>query len=148
MKNEGKIAIKNIPVFNIKSLKQKFQTTKIVVNKPSEYPVLKGFPKTTQELFIIGLNRRSFDRQILQLQSLRVLDLSKNSLTFLPKELGTLPNLQNLNLSYNCLGRNQSCSVSKREWEWLEQSAIKNKLTNLEINHNQVNYNFFSTTKI
>ncbi|XP_012216848.1 leucine-rich repeat protein 1-like [Linepithema humile] len=139
-RNEGKITIKNIPIFNptvnVKSLKQKFQATKVVIKKISEYPVLQGFPKTTQQLFITGLNRRSFDRQILQLQSLRVLDLSKNSLIFLPKELGTLPNLQNLNLSHNCLGLNQSCPVSK--WEWLEQSAIKSKLTNLEINHNQL----------
>lgn len=138
LKNNIKIAMKDIPIFNynVKCLKP---ATKVVIKKISQYPVLKGFPKTTEELSIVGLKRRSFDRQILQLQSLSVLNLSDNSLTFLPKELGTLPNLQNLNLSNNYLGL---APVSK--WEWLEQSSIKNKLSNLEINYNQVSQFFFN----
>ncbi|XP_012528864.2 leucine-rich repeat protein 1 [Monomorium pharaonis] len=106
---------------------------KVVVKKKSEYPTLQGFPRTTQELILNGLNRRSFDRQILRLQSLRILDLSNNDICYLPKELGMLPHLQQLLLSRNNLGKSP---ISK--WTWLEQAAVKRNLHFLDISNNSL----------
>lgn len=111
---------------------QFFSLSKVVVKKKSEYPILQGFPKTTEQLILSGLNRKSFDRQILTLQSLRLLDLSNNEISFLPKELGTLPHLQTLNLSHNKLGKK---SVQSK-WTWLQQIALKNNLYILDISDN------------
>ena len=114
--------------------------TKIVIRQPSDYPVLQGFPRVTEELHILGLQRRSFDRQILKLQSLRVLNLSENQLTNLPQELGTLPNLQEFNVSNNRLGKSP---ISK--WSWLNGNNIAKNLRLLNLSSNEVhilfNYN-------
>lgn len=107
--------------------------TKIVIKSASEYPTLKGFPRTTEELYLMDLGRRSFDRQILKLQNLRILNLSHNNLTSLPNELGSLPNLQELILSNNKLGLNP---VSK--WSWLTGTHAKKKLRLLNLSSNQV----------
>lgn len=106
---------------------------KVVVKKKSEYPTLQGFPRTTQELILSGLDRKSFDRQILRLQSLRILDLSGNNICYLPRELGTLPHLQQLLLSQNNLGKSP-----KSKWAWLEQAAIRHNLHFLDISDNSV----------
>ncbi|KAL0113878.1 hypothetical protein PUN28_011309 [Cardiocondyla obscurior] len=106
---------------------------KVVVKKKSEYPTLQGFPKTTEHLILSGLDRRSFDRQILRLQSLRILDLSNNKISSLPKEIGTLPHLQQLLLSGNNFGNSP-----RSKWAWLEQSAIKHNLTYLDISNNSL----------
>lgn len=110
---------------------------KVVVKNKSEYPTLHGFAKTTEQLILSGLNRKSFDRQILRLQSLRVLDLSDNKLSYLPKELGTLPHLQRLLLSQNNLGKS-----TKSKWAWLEQTAIKHNLHLLDISSNSVSCHY------
>lgn len=110
-----------------------YSLKKVVVKKKSEYPILQGFPRMTEQLFLSGLDRKSFDRQILTLQSLRLLDLSNNKISFLPKELGTLPHLQTLNLSHNNLGK----SV-KSKWTWLEQAALRSNLYFLDIRDNLV----------
>ncbi|XP_076648197.1 leucine-rich repeat 47 [Halictus rubicundus] len=104
---------------------------KVVVNKSSEYPTLEGFPRTTEELYLVGLNRKSFDRQILRLQSLRILNLSNNQISSLPKELGLLQHLQELNLSQNRLDK-------AVKWVWLDQPAIKNNLKLLDISNNML----------
>ncbi|XP_025989436.1 leucine-rich repeat protein 1 isoform X2 [Solenopsis invicta] len=106
---------------------------KVVVKKKSEYPTLQGFPRTTQELILSGLDRKSFDRQILRLQSLRILDLSGNNICYLPRELGTLPHLQQLLLSQNNLGKSP-----KSKWAWLEQAAIRHNLHFLDISDNSL----------
>ncbi|XP_029661432.1 leucine-rich repeat protein 1 [Formica exsecta] len=108
-----------------------YSLQKVVVKKKSEYPILQGFPRMTEQLVLSGLDRKSFDRQILTLQSLRFLDLSNNKISFLPKELGTLPHLQALNLSCNNLGK----SV-RSKWAWLEQTALRNNLDFLNISNN------------
>ncbi|XP_029166333.1 leucine-rich repeat protein 1-like [Nylanderia fulva] len=122
---------KYISSFTTFSSNQFFSLNKVVVKKKSEYPILQGFPKTTEQLFLSGLNRKSFDRQILTLQSLRLLDLSNNDISFLPKELGTLPHLQSLNLSHNKLGKS-----AQSKWTWLQQVALKNNLYILDISDN------------
>ncbi|XP_017789934.1 PREDICTED: leucine-rich repeat protein 1 [Habropoda laboriosa] len=109
------------PVSNLK--------IKVTINKSSEYPTLEGFPRTTEELYLVGLNRKSFDRQILRLQSLRILNLSNNLISSLPKELGTLHHLQELILSKNRLDK-----VTK--WAWLDQVAIRSNLKLLDISNN------------
>ncbi|CAK9821529.1 Leucine-rich repeat protein 1 [Anthophora retusa] len=103
--------------------------TKVTINKSSEYPTLEGFPRTTEELHIAGLSRKSFDRQILRLQNLRILNLSNNQISSLPKELGILRHLQELILSQNRLGK-----VSK--WAWLDQVPIRSNLKLLDISNN------------
>jgi len=108
---------------------------KVVIKKKSEYPILEGFPLTTEELFLTDLNRKSFDRQILRLQNLRVLDLSDNKISFLPKELGTLPHLQHLVLSRNQFGKSPGF-----KWAWLESAPIKNSLLILDLSDNFVSY--------
>ncbi|KAK9309863.1 hypothetical protein QLX08_000665 [Tetragonisca angustula] len=102
---------------------------KVVVNKSSEYPTLEGFPRTTEELYLVGLNRKSFDRQILKLQSLKVLNLSNNQISSLPKELGTLQHLQELILSQNRLDK-------ALKWTWLDQIAIRSNLKLLDMSNN------------
>ncbi|XP_050466544.1 leucine-rich repeat protein 1 [Cataglyphis hispanica] len=108
-----------------------YSLEKVVVVKKCEYPILQGFPRMTEQLVLSGLDRKSFDRQILTLQSLRFLDLSNNKISFLPKELGTLPHLQALDLSYNNLGK----SVQSK-WAWLEQIALRSNLNFLNLSNN------------
>ncbi|XP_020286668.1 leucine-rich repeat protein SHOC-2-like [Pseudomyrmex gracilis] len=49
------------------------------------------------------------------------------------KELGTLPHLEKLLLSHNCLG-NTCLEIGK--WEWMEQTAISQSLKELDISNN------------
>ncbi|XP_012234890.1 leucine-rich repeat protein 1-like [Linepithema humile] len=71
--------------------------------------------------------------QITCLKNLQLLDISDNKIEFLPKELGTLSHLVFLNLSSNHLGRSR-CNT----WEWLEQAAVRNKMTQLHLSNNQL----------
>jgi LRR-repeat protein 1 len=112
--------------------------TKIIISKASDYPILKGFPRFTEQLFLSGLQRKSFDCQILKLRNLRVLNLSQNQLTNLPQELGMLPNLQELNLSDNQFGKSP---LSK--WSWMNGANIRRTLCSLNLSSNKVN-NYFS----
>lgn len=107
--------------------------TKIVIKKNSEYPVLQGFPRTTEQLNLCGLTRKHFDERILQLQSLRMLNLSNNLLHCLPTELGRLPHLQELFLGKNCLGQS-----AQFKWDWLYQAPIRQNLRLLNIEKNSV----------
>lgn len=108
-------------------------TTKLVVQKKSDYPTLQGFPKTIQELHLSGLDRKSFDPQILKLQSLRTLNLSDNRISSLPKELGKMPCLQELYLSNNQLGQ-----AMFLKWSWLIGDALCKNLRLLDISCNSV----------
>lgn len=116
---------------------------KLVIKKDSEYPVLKGFPKTLEELSILGLNKKSFDRQILNLKFLKVLNLSNNQISSLPKEVGCLQHLQELILAHNFLGKSQS------DWRWINQPEIKKNLRLLDIRSNIVSWsNHWDTTRL
>lgn len=117
--------------FNPKSVS--IPKTKIIVKQAADYPVLAGFPRITEELHLSGLQRKSFDRQILKLQSLRILNLSQNQLSSIPQELGNLPNLQELNLSDNLLGKNPMT-----KWTWLNGLKISKTLVSLNLSSNQV----------
>ncbi|XP_020278583.1 leucine-rich repeat protein 1-like isoform X2 [Pseudomyrmex gracilis] len=111
------------------------ETKEVVVKKKSDYPTLQGFPKTTERLYLSGLGRRSFDRQILRLQSLRILNLENNEISYLPKELGSLPHLEQLLLSGNCLGNSTSLA---NKWAWMEQVAISKSLKELDMSNNKI----------
>ncbi|KZC13767.1 PREDICTED: leucine-rich repeat protein 1 [Dufourea novaeangliae] len=119
------LAISNLNPKSMRSIPK----IKVVVNKSSEYPTLEGFPRTTEELYLVGLTRKSFDRQILRLQSLRILNLSNNHISSVPKELGLLKHLQELNLSQNRLNKST-------KWMWLDQPGIKYNLKLLDISNN------------
>jgi len=58
------------------------------------------------------------------------INLSNNKINELPKKLGTLPCLQRLNLSQNCLNR--------YKWSWLKQAPIRRSLLSLDISNNSV----------
>lgn len=128
----------NLSVLSISNLKPKKLTealrTKIVVKSVKNYPTLEGFPRTTEKLYITNLERKNFDRQILKLQNLRVLDLSENRITSLPSELGALPNLQELNVAGNNLGQNQGA----KSWSWLNHKKVAENLKLLNLSSNNV----------
>lgn len=107
--------------------------TKVVVKSAANYPILQGFPRKVMELHLAGLERKSFDRNILKLQHLRVLNLSDNHITSLPKDLGTLPNLQELNLAQNLLFK-----CPKTKWIWMEQLSVSKHLKLLDLSSNQL----------
>ncbi|XP_057331986.1 leucine-rich repeat protein 1-like [Microplitis mediator] len=144
--------LNNDTVIKLKDLQSKtnsFSTStvkkKVFVKSKAEYPVLEGFPRTTEELHVIGLGRKSFDRQILRLQSLRVLDLSNNAITSIPKELGNVfAHLTELNLASNLLGevagvQNTYHSI-KNKWLWLNGSSITTSLRLLDLSDNTLKY--------
>ncbi|XP_058801990.1 leucine-rich repeat protein 1-like isoform X2 [Phymastichus coffea] len=125
-------AILNLSNLTPKILKATPKTT-LVIKKKSDYPVLEGFPRITVELHIVNLQRKSFDRQILKLQSLRVLNLSENLITSLPAEVGNLPHLQELYLADNQLGKSP---ISK--WTWMNGINISRNLRLLNLCSNQI----------
>lgn len=95
----------------------------------------ESLPRITETLILRKLNITELDLQsIFNLHSLRVLDLSYNYISSLPKELGTLPHLEKLCLSHNYLGY----SLVISNWEWMEQSAISQSLKELIIKYNAV----------
>lgn len=60
----------------------------LIVNQPTEYPTLKGFPSTLEKLIINSSHIRSpVDRRIFSLKSLHTLDLSDNNITELPSNI-------------------------------------------------------------
>ncbi|XP_012252556.2 leucine-rich repeat protein 1 isoform X2 [Athalia rosae] len=123
-----------IPILEEKYFRPKIQT-KYIVATNTEYPTLQGFPRTVEELRIVDLQRKSFDRQILRLEKLRLLDLSKNCIRSLPAELGSLPNLKELYLGENHLGKSPS-----RAWAWLNGDSIKRNLVLLDLSRNEMTW--------
>ncbi|XP_015187043.1 PREDICTED: leucine-rich repeat protein 1 isoform X1 [Polistes dominula] len=125
--NLSTIAISNLNTKKIPNAQRK----KLVIKNNVEYPTLKGFPRYTEELIIDGLNRKSFDLQILRLNNLKVLNLSNNQIRSLPKDLGSMQHLQELILSGNRLGKD-----ANTKWDWLDQDNIKKNLCLLDLSSN------------
>jgi len=69
-------------------------------------------------------------------QHLIYINISRNNISLIPRDFGTLPTLQKLDISYNKLGWYNDYS-----WSWLEQTAIKNSLLILDLSGNFVSYN-------
>ncbi|XP_014470470.1 PREDICTED: leucine-rich repeat protein 1 [Dinoponera quadriceps] len=129
-----KIGESSFPIISNLKLKNMdlSRANKLVIQKKSEYPLLRGFPKIIEELSILGLGRRSFDRQILNLKYLKILNLSSNQIQHLPKEVGCLPHLQELIIPHNKLGK------STFEWKWISQVEIRRNLRLLDIRNNEI----------
>ncbi|XP_067215836.1 leucine-rich repeat-containing protein 40-like isoform X2 [Linepithema humile] len=84
-----------------------------------------------RHLNICGNFLTEFPLQITCLKNLQSLNISRNKINFLPKELGTLPHLLYLDLTSNYLGK-YNCKA----WEWLEQTEVRNKLIILYLSDN------------
>lgn len=99
----------------------------------SDYP-LKGFPRTLESLYINDIQRCGLDKGILQLSKLKILNLSNNLIEFLPEELSKLPNLKELNISHNQLGKS-----TLKQWQWLG-GFLSKSLSLLDLTHNELNF--------
>jgi len=64
---------------------------------------------------------------------LRSVNISGNNISFIPRDFGTLPTLQKLDISNNSLGL-------YNDYSWLEQTATKNNLLFLNLSNNSVSY--------
>ncbi|OWR45892.1 leucine-rich repeat protein 1 [Danaus plexippus] len=106
--------------------------TKLTINNRSEFPA-KGLPRTLESLYIVGLNLCNFRRDILLLNHLAILDLSKNEIEKIPPEFGRLPNLCELYLSNNSLGQKEDF-----DWRWLLGPGISKKLKLLDLCANKI----------
>ncbi|XP_049279120.1 leucine-rich repeat protein 1 [Anopheles funestus] len=104
--------------------------TKCVITNRKDYPT-KGFSRLLTTLQISDVKLSRFDSQILLLQKLRVLSLSKNCIRTLPRALGQL-RLNELDLSSNDLA---TCN-----WEWLLESNIQSSLVLLNISGNGLSF--------
>jgi len=72
---------------------------------------------------------------VLFFQHLSYVNVSGHDISLIPKDFGTLPSLQKLDISNNNLGQYNDYS-----WSWLEQTAIKNNLLFLNLSGNLVSY--------
>ncbi|CAG9830763.1 unnamed protein product [Diabrotica balteata] len=131
---ENKISNKELTTSSIgvTGVKLKDMPSKTLsIQKRSDYPS-KGFPRTLEELHINGIDRCGVDIGIFNLVRLKVLDLSNNLIETIPKELNTLPNLREFNISCNLLFKEKS-------WNWLGGNLSKS-LQILNLSHNKLEY--------
>ncbi|KAF7273565.1 hypothetical protein GWI33_013727 [Rhynchophorus ferrugineus] len=107
--------------------------TKLTITARSEYPS-KGFPRTLEYLYINSIKRCGLDVGILQLMKLKVLNLSDNQIEYLPEELSNLPNLKELNMAHNQLGKG-----TIKQWSWIGGYLSKN-LVLLDLSYNELTF--------
>ncbi|XP_064621254.1 leucine-rich repeat protein 1-like [Lineus longissimus] len=103
--------------------------SKMAVLKRKDYPVKDGFPKTLEQLAVNSCNLRRFDNRMLQLKSLRILDLSCNVIESLPSDLGKLATLNELRL---CDNKISDFPVS------LMQGSLQTSLHVLDLRQNKI----------
>uniref|UniRef100_A0A182SYA8 PIF1/LRR1 pleckstrin homology domain-containing protein n=1 Tax=Anopheles maculatus TaxID=74869 RepID=A0A182SYA8_9DIPT len=101
-------------------------STKCVITNRKDYPT-KGFSRLLVSLQISDIKLSRFDSQILLLQKLRSLNLSKNCIRSLPRALGQM-RLCELDLSSN--------SLTEARWDWLLEPNIQSSLQQLNISDN------------
>ncbi|CAG9762084.1 unnamed protein product [Ceutorhynchus assimilis] len=133
---EGKVSAKEMTFssMSVTPVKAKdIAPIKLVINKRLDYPS-KGFPRTLESVYINDLKCCSLPKGILQLQKLKILDLSNNSIEFLPEELNKLPNLKELNMSYNLLGKG-----TLKQWQWLG-GCLSKSLSTLDLSNNTLTF--------
>ena len=75
--------------------------TRLTVTSKRDYPLTEGFPSSLEYLQVTGCKLKRMDTRMLQLNSLRILDLSNNSLAELPAEIGQMRSLSELKLANN-----------------------------------------------
>ena len=75
---------------------------KLMITAKKDYPcITTSFPSTLKLLKIIDINLQCFDKRILTLSHLVVLELTENCISTIPESFESLPNLKELNLSKN-----------------------------------------------
>lgn len=82
----------------------------------------------------MGFSTTRMLTKILLLNKLKVLNLSNNSLHYLPEELNKLPNLKELNVSHNMLSKS-----TPKQWQWLG-NCLSKSLTLLDLSYNELRY--------
>jgi LRR-repeat protein 1 len=125
---------KMIRAFGSSSKMMVENVTKMVIKERSGFPA-KGLPRTLKELTVTEIGCSQMPIGILNLTNLSTLDLSRNSITKLPKALGNL-RLTKLILSENKLGD----STNFRDWDWLNSDNIKRSLGFLSISKNNLKF--------
>lgn len=105
---------------------------KLIVKSRSELP-MKGFPRTLEFLCINEIRLCKLCIGVLQLQKLRVLDISDNCIEYLPPELNRLP-LEDVNIAGNDLGKG-----TLKQWGWIGGGLIKT-LKKLNLSNNKLQY--------
>ncbi|CAO1435159.1 unnamed protein product [Diamesa hyperborea] len=116
--------------------------TKMVIKSRGDYPC-KGFPRTLKILHINGIKWCKLQKQILYLSNLSTLDLSDNLLEKLPKDLGNLKHLTEINVSKNKLG----ISGDPKDWEWMDAQNIQRSLVALDVSFNELKFMPVNITK-
>ncbi|KAJ9582469.1 hypothetical protein L9F63_003162 [Diploptera punctata] len=134
---ENKIPAKTLLLSNITSTSRmpSAPKTKLAVLSRADYPILEGFPRTLHTLKINCAEQKIFDTRILKLQSLKLLDLCNNEITWLPEEIGLLPSLECLHLAGNKFGQ---VPVNDKRWNWISGGSIVKKLQVLDLSNNEL----------
>ena len=104
-------------------------TERLSINQKKDYPITTGFPSSLVLLEIHSCKLTRLDNRVLNLQNLRSLDLSDNSLRHLPADCGKLTQLRELRLDRNEL---EEFPAS------LCQSALRRSLQSLSLNANKL----------
>ncbi|CAH2327870.1 leucine-rich repeat 1 [Pelobates cultripes] len=102
---------------------------KMFITCKKDYPITKSFPYSLEHLQVSYCKLARVDMRMLCLKKLQKLDLSNNHIRKLPKTIGDLVCLQELNLQHNFL---ESFEVS------LCISAWGNTLTSLDLSENKL----------
>lgn len=116
--------------------------TKMIIKSRGDYPC-KGFPRTLKILHINGIKWCQLQNQILYLSNLSTLDISDNLIEKLPKDLGNLKHLTEINVSKNKLG----ISVNPKDWEWMDAQNIQRSLVSLDVSFNELKFMPVNITK-
>ncbi|VVD02400.1 unnamed protein product [Leptidea sinapis] len=106
--------------------------TKLVIRSRADFTT-KGFPRTLETLHIVGIGLCNFRREILSLILLTVLDLSNNEIEKIPYEFARMPNLRELYLANNALGKPDVV-----DWRWLLGPKITTTLKLLDLCGNKL----------
>lgn len=107
---------------------------KMIIQKRAEYPS-KGFPRTLEHLVINDIGSYSVGCGILKLMKLRVLDLSRNFIVQIPREVNELNCLVELHLAENSLG-GKKCA---KQWDWIGGKLV-NTLNLLNLKGNSLKF--------
>lgn len=126
--NDKEITVSSIAVTPVKA--KDIAPVKLSIMKRSDYPT--RFPRTLEELHINDIQRCGVDRGIFNLLNLKILDLSNNCIEFIPDELSSLKNLQDINFSNNNLGKS-----AHKKWLWLT-GKLSNSLQSLNLCKNDL----------
>lgn len=132
---EKKISAKELTLssMSVTAVSQKnLPVKKLVIKNRSEIPI-KGFPRTLEFLYINDISLAKLCIGVLQLQKLRVLDISNNCIEYLPNELSKLP-LEELNVS-----RNELSKATIKQWNWIG-GTLPRTLKVLNLSHNNLYY--------